>query len=495
MKSRGALVLALLCAAVMPACSLPRSALGSRMDGAIAVDMGVRVVPDAWTGDAAPDLDVGVDGGTDAGLDGGTDAGSDAFVSDSGIDANLSPDTGCVVGELMCHSNGDIVGCDPDGVIRYRMSCPLGCGSPPDVHCVQLRASHITDETLLPSGDTALHVTTGQSVQIDTDTGAITMGATVIRAGGTGTAPGTIGFSVQVQPTGAALGVFTVSTLDVDSGATLSAIGARALVILASGNVMIDGAVDVGARGNAAGPGGYAGGGHRANGGGPSHGGAGENTGIGDVLMSGGGGGGHGGSGGGGGDEHPFCCDTANGGGGGGTSTDGDGSYLMGGSGGGGGADASNGGIGGGGGGALQITSLTTIHITTAGIVRAPGGGASHGDQAGGGGGAGGTIFLESLTIGLDNIVSVTGGGGGGGRSGDGARGTDTTNGAGGGGGGSGGGSGGGGAAGGSMNGGDGGDGDGGGGGGGEAGVLFALQAAAAASAIVPSSARLMRRI
>ncbi len=467
----------LLAASALMGCSLPRSVLAAPTADAPLADGGL----DASQDDAGNDAEIGMDGGRDAALtdagppdafanDAGGDAGGDAG-TDASRDAYSAPDAGCTLGATVCRG-AEVWGCDPDGATTWRATCPLGCRDTPAPHCIQLRATHVTDETLLPSGSMPLVVSSGQTVQIDSGTGAITlMPSTVIRAPGTSTSSGMIGFSVQLQSSGPELGIFTFSTIQVRSGGTLIGVGGRALVLLATGDVIIDGLFDAGARGTVGGPGGFAGGGHRAAGGGPSAGNRGDIQGFFSDLMSGGGGGGHGGSGGSGGNESS-CCATANGGAGGGVTPDSDAALLIGGSGGGGGADGTNGGVGGGGGGAIQISSLTTIHVTSSGVVRAPGAGGGHGDQAGGGGGAGGTIFLEALTIGIDNVVAVNGGGGGGGRSGDGARGTDTGTAATGGGGGSGGGAGGSGAAGTTMDGTGGGNGDGGGGGGGAGGRI-----------------------
>ncbi len=454
-------------------CSLSRSVLGAPADGGI--DAGER---DAWVARDAPDayveidaftLDVGpdasIDGSLDAGLDGGLDASVDA-----------ATDTGCMSGARMCNGS-DVWQCDPDGVFRSHQVCTHGCLDMPATHCEQLRATHVMNEALLPQGSTPLHVSAGQTVQIDSSSGAITlMPSTVIRPAGASSPGGAIGFATQtgVAPS-PGLAIFTFSTITIDAGGTLVGMGGNALVLLASGDVVIDGVIDVGANGTVGGPGGFAGGGHRADGSGPSHGSRGGLSGLFDDFQGGGGGGGHAGTGGKGGADSPFCCGSADGGDGGAVTGDASGSPLIGGSGGGGGTNDSSGGVGGGGGGAIQITSLTTIQVGSSAVIRAPGAGGGHGDQAGGGGGAGGAVFLEAITIDFQGIIAVNGGGGGGGGGGgahDGSRGTDmvapTPAGAGNGGGGDGGG----GAGGASLSGGTGGEGNGGGGGGGGGGRI-----------------------
>jgi len=453
-------------ASSMPACSLARNAIGSPTQTQDASDDGgLDASPlDAFVEiDAVVEHDVGVDA---ASRDVGPDANEDAFVIG---------DAGCTIGTTTC-MGAEVWGCDPDGAFRWRETCALGCVTTTAPHCNQLHATHVMDDSLLASGTTPLHIASGETVQIDGSTGAITLvpSGTVVRAAGPSSSVGAIGYSTQTESGGPALAIFTFSSIAIDHGGTLVGVGGRAIVLLASGDVVIDGVIDVGANGTVPGPGGFSGGGHRAAGSGPTHGGSGDVQGVFNDLMSGGGGGGHGGTGGHGGAEDPFCCATANGGGGGAATSDADGVVLVGGSGGGGGADGTSGGVGGGGGGALQITSRTTIHVTSAGIVRSPGAGGGHGDQAGGGGGAGGTLFFEALTVGIDGVVSANGGGGGGGRPAgtDGTRGTDTLAAVGGGAGANGGGGGGAGGGGSAIDGTAGGDGDGGGGGGGGGGRI-----------------------
>ncbi len=73
---------------------------------------------------------------------------------------------------------------------------------------------------------------------------------------------------------------------------------------------------------------------------------------------------------------------------------------------------------GGGGGGAIELAAMTSLTVSTAGIVNAGGaggGGAPQGSAVGGGGGgSGGYVRLEAPTITLSGVISANGGGGGG---------------------------------------------------------------------------------
>ena len=217
--------------------------------------------------------------------------------------------------------------------------------------------------------------------------------------------------------------VFSVDELQIREGGTLRINGDRPAIIIARGDVRINGTLDVSAYGTQPGPGGYEGGGMDSLGGqGPRFGEGGIHI---DSYRDGGGGGG------------AFCGSGGNGGSG-GIANGGEGGKafmvdydlqpLLGGSGGGRGrgditrADH-NAGWGGAGGGAIQISSLRSI--TIGGAVLAGGGGGEGGRNvfdtdanwgSGGGGGAGGGILLEARRIVIrDGILSAGGGGGGGG--------------------------------------------------------------------------------
>ncbi len=112
-----------------------------------------------------------------------------------------------------------------------------------------------TGDAVVPSG--------GDDVTLDTDTGEILMGSSVIRAAGEGLDESTgIAFSTVAQGSSEpGLGVFSMGSLDVEAGAVLRGVGNNALVLLVGGNVQIDGLVTVATEDDTAGPGGYAGGG------------------------------------------------------------------------------------------------------------------------------------------------------------------------------------------------------------------------------------------
>jgi len=420
-------------------------------------------------------------------LDADIDAGDvDAAVDlDAGVDAG-PPDAGATC--IPRCSGGTLADCTPTGM-TITVTCSLGCIETGGIGaCGRIRPSHVPDPTLLFAGTAAVAVTT-TSYTINTDTGEIRDGATVLRAAGAAGDVTGIVFRTAVQADMAPeLGIFAMRSFRVAAGATVTGIGARALVILSTESVIIDGVIDVGARGNTAGPGGRNGGRDRNGAAGPGGGARGELRGTFGENQSAGGGGGHSGVGGQGGDHDVLVGTDAPGGAGGAVIADGDGAVLYGGGGGGAGANAADGGPGGGGGGVLQITSAASVTVSATGIVRAPGGPGEGGDRSGGGGGAGGTVFLEGTSVAVVGLVVANGGGGGGGDGdifsgpGDGARGGDATTAA-SGGSGAGAGSGGTGGAGLTLGGADGGDArGGGGGGGGAAGRLFFAALAASVS-------------
>lgn len=65
------------------------------------------------------------------------------------------------------------------------------------------------------------------------------------------------------------------------------------------------------------------------------------------------------------------------------------------------------------GGGALQITSTTSISVSTAGVVLAPGEGGGQDGTAGGGGGSGGALLLEAPMVTVAGVMAANGGGAG----------------------------------------------------------------------------------
>ncbi len=197
-------------------------------------------------------------------------------------------------------------------------------------------------------------------------------------------------------------------------GTPLNFVGTDAPILIADGEIVIDGIVDLHGgtcTSTIAGPGGFDGGLKNQ----PAQ--DFPNHGAGDAIVDnklGGGGGGYGSVGGNGGNGVAPSTPTPAGGAVFGTpeiaSLDG---------GGGGGGGGGNGGPGGGGGGAIQLISNTRIRILTGGINAGGCGGRSGnaGNDAGGGGGAGGAILLEAPIIEIDGALAVNGGGGGAGAS------------------------------------------------------------------------------
>lgn len=377
------------------------------------------------SGAATPDADAGRDADADAGRDGGLrDAGRDT--------GDARADSGCVDGARVCED--DVLRECASGDLVMIELCSAGCDDD-DPRCLVMVPANVDEPMLLDEGgaDVVLGIA-GSPWSIDTDTGAIVgADATVVRdaAEGEGMGASGIGFHVQPQVVGAPeLAIFTVRSLVVEADVLVTGRGGRSLVVLASGDVAIEGVIDVGAAldGNlrSAGPGGSTGAEARASAGGPGSGERGQEE---FALQSGGGGGGHGGRGGDGGDSTDLVR-TVRGGTGGddyvGTEP------LRGGGGGGGGASRDRGGVGGGGGGGLQISARGTLRLGPGAVVRSPGaggGGASAIGGAGGGGGAGGSVVLEATTLVVEGRVAANGGGGGAGREGlgthDGARGGD----------------------------------------------------------------------
>ena len=220
-------------------------------------------------------------------------------------------------------------------------------------------------------------------------------------------------------------GVFNFTTVNIPAGVTITfnrGTNNKPLTILATGDVVIAGTINLdGKPGNSNGTGGLGGPGGGSGGTGgygfdqshsgmPGEGTGGGGGGIGSSIITQPGGGGGGGFG------------TAGAAGGGGVNGGGAGPKfgavtilpLSGGSGGGGGAaiSTSRGGAGGGGGGAILIASSGTITIN--GTINARGGNGVSGN-GGGGAGAGGGIRLIANTITGTGTLNASGGGAGGG--------------------------------------------------------------------------------
>jgi len=219
--------------------------------------------------------------------------------------------------------------------------------------------------------------------------------------------------------------VLMVHDFRIRRDAVLQLSGERPFVLMASGEVRIEGDVDARARRDQPGPGGFPGGvRERIDGGGRGGGGGGVHE---NSFDDGGGGGG-------------ALCGEGGPGGGGGEAPGGEGGVplpggwelepLVGGSGGGRGRGLfvspapgdTNAGLGGAGGGAVQISALGSIGL--AGAILAGGGGGSPGANrfgsganwgSGGGGGSGGAVLLEAPEVHFDGgRIEAPGGGGGG---------------------------------------------------------------------------------
>ena len=291
--------------------------------------------------------------------------------------------------------------------------CPLGCTPDPSLgaRCLDLQPSGVATPAsyTTATADVAWAADAGadvdgggETIVIDTGSGAITSGTTVLRAAGTGLdSTSGITFTLvdqlddsRVSTVSPGLGAFGFHSLSIGSNVTVVVKGARAGALLADTDVVIDGLVMLGCNGAVPGPGGF------TSDQGPCTGHAGTTSQCGTNPHTG----------------NPIYCyspgggagfATAGGAGAGGTPggppfppLNGGPFALYGGSG---------GGSGGGGGGALQIVANRTF--TMEGAIDAPG----CGGGGGGGGGAGGMVVIESpsVNIGSTAIVAANGGSGG----------------------------------------------------------------------------------
>jgi hypothetical protein len=343
-------------------------------DGALPddVDAGPRT-----SDDSGPGADL--DGGALPGEDGGPMTG----VPDTGPECRA----GCTDGVLTrCEGGG--------GAITEE--CAIGC-APSGDRCGELAPSNV--DASLWSGD-------GESITVSArasfDTSDCVAVSTITQ--------------VVSQPGGPEVCVLQVRDLIIERDGVLAVSGSRPLVIMATGDVDIRGAIDVSAEHQRPGPGGSIGGRFDDGSGiGPS----GGQPGAHQARFDDGGGGGGGlcGAGGRGGDGGD-----ASGGAGGGRIDLALLQPLRGGSGGGAGNGSfGNVGLGGAGGGAIQISALGRIRLEGA-ILTGGGGGlggraepAFENFGAGGGGGSGGAILLEAATIELQpgSLLTASGGGGG----------------------------------------------------------------------------------
>jgi hypothetical protein len=309
------------------------------------------------------------------------------------------------------------------------LTCPLGC-DPSGQRCLELVPSNAIDPAWVGSGTVPLNATS--DLVIDTELGTIT--AAGVPLSGIVFHPIAAVDCGNAKPIG--IGVFSFTTITISDGVTVHAIGSRALAVVASGPIEIDGLLDV-AGGTTctdpprcAGAGGFAGGLYDAfnpqAGDGPGGGGHGYSA-NGPGDESGGGGGAGCGNGGAGGDALAMVYV---GGAGGSPYQAASLEPLCGGSGGGAGGPASYTGDpgerGGGGGGAVQLVSAVSVTIgsTSAAASGVTAGGAGgQGDKAqtiddgGGGGGGGGAILIEApqITVAAGAVLAANGGGGAGG--------------------------------------------------------------------------------
>ncbi len=285
--------------------------------------------------------------------------------------------------------------------------CPIGCAATPAPHCGALAPSNVPAaklDELLPQATGSVTAPSG-NFEIDTDTGLVAM------AGGANpfAMPGT-----RFETLEGNLSVLVVDSFVVPPSATLRGTGTRGLIIVARGEIDVQGTLDFSAgcslggpvTPRCPGPGGGKGGAFNVltKGCAPGFNGAGKGGGAGGGFATMGGVGGLGttaatAS------ELTMCGDETL-------------DPLVGGSGGGAGAMNSDA-DGGGGGGAVQLSAFGRVRVLGRIFVGGGGGGGSAGNNGGGGGGAGGAVLIEGDTVLLDSAVLIaTGGGGGGGRTG-----------------------------------------------------------------------------
>ncbi|MFI4911224.1 MAG: beta strand repeat-containing protein [Sedimentisphaeraceae bacterium JB056] len=260
-----------------------------------------------------------------------------------------------------------------------------------------------SDGTAYSSGK-AVTVTSSDNIAFDTTNGTYSINS---------------GTNVDGNVAGS-IATFYFGDLDIQSGSTVTVTGVNPLILRASGNVDIDGTIDVSGNDSTSGGTGAAGvlGGSSGGNGGAANSGLGANgSGSGGGTAStadwnAGGGGGFGGLGGQG------AYNASYGGAGGSTYGNLTVSTLQGGSGGaGGGGNAGGGGAGGAGGGAIKIDADGDITIT--GTINATGGDGGYNtviSYRSGAGGSGGAIVLESasdVVINANALLNVDGGDGG----------------------------------------------------------------------------------
>jgi hypothetical protein len=323
---------------------------------------------------------------------------------DAAPDDVLPPDaTGddagsCSEGHRQC-SGAVVQQCTGGRFVQVEV-CPLDC-KVDEARCYTFAAANVDDGSFdYVAGD--LVIDGGGTPTLDTTSGILS----------TGDFPSDIDVSTEPQTTGnPELLVIRCRDFVIGASTHLTVTGSRALVVLASGEIRIEGVLEASANGSTGGAGGFGGGGRGAPGAGPGAGSGGST----DAMSfdsgggSGAGNGGAGGAGGVGGGQGPAVAGLATG--------DRTLRPLYGGSGGGGGADTGD--AGGGGGGAIQLSAARQILVTGTIVTVGAGGGRGTAPTlsnfgGGSGGGSGGAVLLEAPEITVDGGIAVGGGGGGG---------------------------------------------------------------------------------
>ena len=365
--------------------------------------------------------------------DGGTGQPDLSLADLSGADLSTPDDL-----PALCSNSGPTSACSADGTmllscqgnVPVPAACEDGCSATPTPHCKHLEPSGAADP-----GDYTLAGLLAVSISgtgtINSETGEINA-PPIVRGAGMGVDQG-IGFRLAAQADGSTIGVFSFGTLTIVDNALLNVVGHRPIALVANGDIIVSGAIDVQGTcmpGTTV-AGGGAGGAPKL---GTGNSGGGMGAGQGGTNATGGGGGGGGGGHGDVGGKGATTSVTANAGGAGGvvfgdlTMDDPAISGGGGGAAGGGALATATGGQGGSGGGALQLVSNHQLTLASTAILQA---GGCHGEPSltstggGGGGGAGGAILLEARTIVVNNTAAIVANGGAGAGGGPGAAGGD----------------------------------------------------------------------
>lgn len=307
-----------------------------------------------------------------------------AGATDNVAGANTDDNSGGSDAEGNGGAAATVGGADGSGGAGGDGNAPSGSALPSD-----FTASNLPEDLdLAVDGDFIINgETCGDVAHINTDTGEIDCSlSSAIKP--------SYSFKIVEQGDASEVGVFAGQNISIASGTTVIVEGQRPLVLLAPGNVQINGTINAivddiyAAQGNA---GGFSSPkGEQVKGQGPG-------GGSGTSTEAGGGG---------------FCGKGGKGGSA--SGAPGGVSYgsedlvpLIGGSSGGNGA---TGGVGGAGGGAVQIIAGGKLTLAATGIVHVGGGG---GGWNGGGGGSGGAILLEANEVVIAGTLAANGGAGG----------------------------------------------------------------------------------